>query len=348
MSVSWSLERDIDAVLQAPHIDWSSLQRGSLLVTGGTGFIGRWLLETLVAANRKLDLDLTLHVLSRRAPEFGRRLPHLAHDPALSLIDGDVRTLATRESFTHIIHAAADASASLNENDPLAVFRTIVHGTENVLEIARAGQARKTLFLSSGAVYGQQPGDVPHVREGAPLGPDPQNPRNTYAEAKRAAEMLCSLYRKQFGTEVVSARIFSLLGPFLPLDIHFAAGNFIRDALSGRTIQVNGNGRPVRSYLYPGDLVHWLLVLLTRPSMHTAYNIGAERGLTIAELAQRVADLVGNGRIAVADQSEGGWNAGRYVPDTHRIREEFGLEESVGLDQTILRTAQSYGWQTPK
>ena len=228
------------------------------------------------------------------------------------------------------------------------MFRTIVHGTENILEIARAGPVQKSLFLSSGAVYGQQPSDVSHVPEDVPLGPDPQNPRNAYAEAKRAAELLCALYRKQFGTEVVSARIFSLLGPFLPLDIHFAAGNFVRDALRGETIQVSGNGRPVRSYLYPVDLVHWLLVLLTRPSRHSAYNIGSERCLMIAELAQRIADLVGNGRVAIAGQSEDGWNAGRYVPATQRIREEFRLEESVDLDQAILRTAQSYGWRMPE
>lgn len=343
----WSLETDIDAVLLAPNIDWSSLRQGSLLITGGTGFIGRWLLEVLVAANRRFNLNLTLHVLSRRASEFVRRLPHLAHDPALLLIEGDVRTMTVRGPFTHIVHAAADASASLNENDPLAVFRTIVKGTENVLEIARAEQACRTLFLSSGAVYGQQPAALSHVAEEALLGPDPQNPRNTYAEAKRAAETLCALYRKQFGTEVVTARIFSLLGPFLPLDIHFAAGNFIRDALSGRAIQISGNGRPVRSYLYPGDLVHWLMVLLTQPSRQSAYNIGSEQGLTIAELAQRIAELVGNGRIDIADRSEGGWNVGRYVPDTRRIREEFSLEESVDLDQSILRTAQSYGWQAP-
>jgi dTDP-glucose 4,6-dehydratase len=340
------LARDIQAILAAPGIDWTALRAGKLLITGGTGFIGHWLVETLTTANRVLALDLQLDLVTRNAATFARRRPHLAENPAVRIIESDVRKLRRHTPYTHIVHAAADASAQLNENAPYTVFQTIVHGMENILDIAQAKKVAKVLFLSSGAVYGQQPPECTHVPEEATFGPDPQNPRNTYAEAKRAAEMLGSIYRAQYALDVVSARIFSLLGPLLPLDIHFAAGNFIRDALRGDVLRVHGDGRPVRSYLYPGDLVHALLLLLTRPTRHTAYNLGSEHALSIAELAQRIADLIGNGRITIAQKSDPGWNAGRYVPDTRRIREEFGFTPRISLEKAILRTALWHGHTT--
>jgi dTDP-glucose 4,6-dehydratase len=151
--------------------------------------------------------------------------------------------------------------------------------------------------------------------------------------------MLCAVYRKQFAVNVVTARIFSLLGPFMPLDTHFAAGNFIRDALAEQRIIVQGNGRPIRSYLYPSDLVIWLLTLLTASPRQAAYNVGSERGVSIAELAQTVAQLISRQGHEVLGRDDTGWNAGRYVPDTSLIRKEFDLTESVTLEYSILSTA---------
>ena len=336
---AWRLADDLDAILAAPRIEWEALRQGRLLLTGGTGFIGRWLLEALQQANDRLGLDLRITVPSRRPEAFRHRASHLLANGKLTLLPLDLAASRPSGDFTHVIHAATDASATLNEVEPLTVFRTIVRGTEHVLELAASRPDVKVLFLSSGAVYGQQPRELAGVPETWNGSPDPQLARNAYGEAKRAAEMLCAIYRKQFGVNVVSARIFSLLGPFLPLGTHFAAGNFIRDALAGEKIVVQGNGRPVRSYLYPSDLVSWLLTLLTASPREPAYNIGSERAVSIAELAQTVAALLGRQGHEVLGRDDAGWNAGRYVPDTSLIRGEFGLAESVSLDSAILNTA---------
>lgn len=336
---SWQLESDLAGILATPQIDWQSLRHARLLLTGGTGFIGRWLLEALQLANDRLALDLHITVPSRHPEVFRQRAGHLLANGKLTLVPLDLALARPEGNFTHIIHAATDASARLNEEAPLTVFRTIVQGTEHVLELAAAQPDSKVLFLSSGAVYGQQPPELTGISETWNGSPDPQNPRNAYGEAKRGAEMLCAIYRKQFGVDVVTARIFSLLGPFLPLTTHFAAGNFIRDALAGETIVVHGNGRPVRSYLYPVDLVGWLLTLLTTTPRHTAYNIGSERAVSIADLAHTVAQLLGKKGCQVLGRDDAGWNAGRYVPDTSLIRQEFGLKETVSLESAILNTA---------
>ena len=166
-----------------------------------------------------------------------------------------------------------------------------------------------------------------------------------YAEGKRASEMLCAIYGKQFGCHIVVARIFALLGPLLNLDIHFAAGNFIRDAISGKKISVSGDGRPERSYLYPSDLVVWLLAMLTHGNPGAAYNAGSEEGVSIADLAKLTSLLIGNHGYEVLGLTDSGWNPGRYVPSNQLIQEQLNVKQTVSLAESIKRTAYWNGWR---
>ena len=334
------LERDLDAVQVALAPLWWRLSGARVFMTGGTGFIGRWMLEALARA----DIEIEVTILSRDPAAFTAKAPHLAR--RFQLIKGDITGFAPAGgSFTHVIHAATEASAALNNNDPRRMFDTIVTGTRHALDFAVERGAERFFFLSSGAVYGAQPWDLTHVAEGWMGGPDPRDPRSAYGEGKRAAEMLCAIYGKQFGLDVVNARILALLGPLLSLDIHFAAGNFIRDAIAGRTIRVKGAGTAVRSYLYPADLTVWLWTLLISGQPAAVFNIGSEEAVSIAELAQRTAALLGAPNVEILGQPDSGWNPGRYVPSTAAIRGEFGLSPTIGLDEAIRRTALWNGWK---
>jgi dTDP-glucose 4,6-dehydratase len=224
------------------------------------------------------------------------------------------------------------------------MFDTVVTGTRHVLDLAVANRVRRMLFLSSGAVYGAQPPDIMHVAEDWTGGPDCRDPGNTYAEAKRAAEMLCAIASKKHNLNVATARIFAVLGPLLPLDTHFAAGNFIRDALAGRRITVQGAGTAVRSYLYAADLAAWLWRILLAAPARATYNVGSEHAVSIADLARRTADLLGEAGHEVLGRPDPGWNPGRYVPSTAAIRRDLGVFESVSLDEAIRRTAIWNGW----
>ena len=343
--MSWTFADDLAAIDAALADDWPGLAGARLLVTGGTGFIGRWLLEALRYADARHGLGLHATILTRDPIAFAARAPHLAGHPGFRFVAGDVLSLAPDgERYTHVIHAATDASAALVANQPTLMFDTVVTGTRNVLDFAVAAEARRFLFLSSGAIYGAQPWDVTHIGEDWTGGPDPRDVRNTYAEAKRAAEMLAAIYAKANGLEVVTARIFAVLGPLLPLDTHFAAGNFIRDALAGRTVRVEGSGQAVRSYLYAADLTAWLLAALLRAPAGTTYNVGSEEAVSIARLAERTAAVLGGAGHEVLGKADPGWNAGRYVPSTASIRQELGVRETVGLDEAIRRTAMWNGW----
>ncbi|MEO7692149.1 MAG: NAD(P)-dependent oxidoreductase [Sphingomonas sp.] len=334
------LERDLDAVQAALAPLWWRLSGTRVFMTGGTGFIGRWMLEALARA----DIEIEVTILSRDPEAFTAKAPHLAR--RFQLIKGDITGFASPSgSFTHVIHAATEASAALNNNDPRRMFDTIVTGTRNALDFAVERGVERFFFLSSGAVYGAQPWELTHVAEDWMGGPDPCDPRSAYGEGKRAAEMLCTIYGKQFGLDVVNARIFALLGPLLSLDIHFAAGNFIRDAIAGRTIRVEGAGTAVRSYLYPADLTVWLWTLLIRGQSGTVFNVGSEEAVSIAELAQRTAALLGAPDVEILGKPDLGWNPGRYVPSTAAIRGAFDLSPTIGLDEAIRRTALWNGWK---
>src|SRR5208283_3137026 len=153
---------------------------------------------------------------------FRAKAPHLASHPSIQLLAGDIRSFKfPTGAFSHVIHAATESSANLNEENPLLLFETIVDGTRRALEFARHSGANSFLLTSSGAVYGRQPPDLTHVPEDYGGGPEATAPRWAYGEGKRAAEMLCALYAKQHGLRPRIARCFAFVGPYLPLDIHF-------------------------------------------------------------------------------------------------------------------------------
>jgi dTDP-glucose 4,6-dehydratase len=341
----WSLDDDLDFVRHAVGESWNALRGERIFITGGTGFIGRWLLESLRHADQQLGLGVRVTILTRDAEAFRCKAPHLAGYPGFTMQAGDVGSFALPEGdYAYVIHAATDASADLNENNPRLMFDTVLNGTRRALDLAVEKHAR-VLFLSSGAVYGQQPWNVEQLGEGWRGGPDCTDPRATYAEAKRAAETLCAIYAKQFGTHIVTARIFALLGPFLQLGAHFAAGNFIRDAMQGKPVVVNGNGLPERSYLYAADLTAWLWRMLIEAEPGRTYNVGSDESVSIAQLAQRIATTLAHGEFDVRGKADIGWNPGRYVPDTGAIRRELGLVQTVSLEDAILRTALWNGWK---
>jgi nucleoside-diphosphate-sugar epimerase len=325
----------IDAAL-APH--WHRLDGARLFVTGGTGFIGRWMLEALARAR----IDVRATVLTRDPAAYAARAPHLAaRFPGMA---GDIlRFDPPGGDFTHVIHGATDASAALTASDPRRMFDTIVGGTGAALDLAREHDAR-FLLMSSGAIYGAQPFDLSHAGEEWMGGPDPRDPRSSYAEGKRAAETLTNIYHHQFGLDTVTARIFALLGPGLSLDTHFAAGNFIRDALAGRTVTVNGAGEAVRSYLYAADLAVWMWRLVLSAAPGSTYNVGSEEAVSIAALARRTAELLGAPGAAIRGAPDAGWNPGRYVPATAAIRRDLGVAATITLDEAIRRTAAAHGW----
>jgi dTDP-glucose 4,6-dehydratase len=305
------------------------------------------LLESFAWANRRLDLHAHAVGLSRNPGRLAEKAPHLAQDPAITLHAADVRHGDFPQgAFSHVIHAATEASSKLNAESPLVMFDTIVEGTRRALQFSIAGSVTRFLLVSSGAVYGAQPPQLANVSESFEGGPDPLNPASAYAEGKRSAEMLCSLAASPRLVTTV-ARCFAFVGPYMKLDAHFAIGNFISDRLHDRPIRVQGDGSPVRSYLYASDLMVWLWTILFQGQSRRAYNVGSEEALSIGILAREVAAaLPPDVDVDIASPAMAGAPVQRYVPCTARAREELGLRAEVTLREAICRTHAWFSGQT--
>jgi dTDP-glucose 4,6-dehydratase len=318
---------DLDFILERTRELWEEVRGERLFITGGTGFFGRWLLESFGWINRHLSLGATAVVLSRS--------PRVADDPAVRFHLGDVGSFDYPDgSFSHIIHAATTAGAQV---DPLTMLDTIVQGTRRTLDFARASGARKFLLTSSGAVYGPQPSEMTHIPETFLGGPDVMNPGSVYGEGKRVAELLCAVYHQLYGIDTKIARCFAFAGPHLPLDAHFAIGNFVRDALAGGPITVNGDGSPYRSYLYAADLMIWLWTILFAGAACRPYNVGSEDGRDIRTIAETVARSIQPSVEIRVMKPPSDAPPLRYVPDTGRAQTELGLRTETTLEDAVAR-----------
>lgn len=337
---------DLKAILAATAPLWEAMRGQRLFLTGGTGFFGCWLTESFLHINRALSLEARLTVLSRNPQAFLAKLPHLAQDPALTLLAGDVRTFPfPADPHRFILHAATEASALQAATRPHEMLSTILAGTERTLAFAAATGATRMLFTSSGAVYGPQPPHIAYVNETYTGAPDPLLPASVYAEGKRAAEQMCALAATP-QLEIAIARCFAFVGPHLPLDAHFAAGNFLRDALSGTPICIQSDGSSLRSYLYASDLTTWLWTMLFQAPSLRAYNVGSEDSVDIITLARTVCTVVNPSLPAPSAQPPAPDSIPhRYVPSTARARTELGLHQTVSLTQALERTA---AWQRLK
>lgn len=313
-----------------------------LLLTGGTGFFGKALLGHWMAQNGRCRPSEMVTALSRDPTAFTNNHREFANLPWLRWHQGNIvnlDSLPKHTRFTHIIHAAADSTLGPTLT-PLQRHDQIIDGTRNLLDLAIRCDSRRFLFTSSGGVYGSQPAQIDRMSEDWLGMPDPLNPDMAYGVAKRGAEHLCALYRHAHGLETVIARCFAFVGPDLPLDVHFAIGNFIRDALSADAITVGGDGSPLRSYLDQRDLAVWLNKLLLKGSAGQAYNVGSDQSIRIGDLAHLVRDTLSPGKpVLIKGVPNALQHRNIYVPDITKAKNELGLRVSVSLTDAISHAA---------
>ncbi len=291
-----------------------------IFLTGGTGFFGKSILDYF---RRYPVPDLTFTILARHPDSFRRDFPELCVLPGLRFLCGDVRSFEfPAEHFDYVIHAATPAVTTL---PPGEMHSIVVEGTKRALAFSEHCGASRFMLTSSGAVYGIQPPDLERIPEDFPC-----NPVTEYGIAKLAAEKLCI----ESGQYVLLPRCFTFIGRYLPRDIHYAAGNFLRDCELHRPVTIRGDGRTIRSYMHADDLVEWLFALLISGRSGIPYNIGSEDAVSIRELAELICAKFGGERgIRTLGKPLTSSAPPRYVPSTQRIREELGLRVQRRLSE---------------
>ena len=333
---------DLEHILSKTRGLFKHVYKKRFFITGGTGFFGLWLLESFVWINDLLKLNSSVVVLSRNPEIFKKNNPYFKKIKSVRFLKGDMRSFRFPEGQYHyIIHAATD-------NNPcssfLDLFKNNIAGTQRVLNFAKACHNEAFLFTSSGAVYGEQPVEMLRIPEDYRGAPATVNINSAYGESKRVSEFYCVNYAREFGLNVKIARCFAFLGPNLPLDVNFAAGNFVRDALKGGPIYVKSNKRVYRSYLYSADLIIWLWTILFTGRTNKPYNVGSSRPCSILALADLVAGVF-SPKIEIKIQNKTKNNrrpVEHYIPDTKLAQKELGLRQFISLKDGIRKMVKFY------
>jgi UDP-glucuronate decarboxylase len=302
------------------------------MVTGGAGFIGSHLSRRLLALGHDVLVVDNFYSSNRRNVE------DLRDEPRYELMRHDV-TFPLYVEVDEIYHLACPASPIFYQRDPVQTTKTCVHGSINMLGLAKR-TAAKILLASTSEVYGDP---AEHPQEESYWGHvNPIGPRSCYDEGKRCAETLFFDYYRQHALRVKVARIFNTYGPkMLPNDGRVVS-SFIVQALQGEPLTIFGDGSQTRSFCYVDDLVDGLILLMeTGDDVTGPINLGNPGEFTMLELATKVIEMVGNG-TAVEHRPLPQDDPVRRCPDIDQARKVLGWEPTVGLDEGLSRTVEYF------
>lgn len=322
----------------------SSLGRRHIAVTGGTGFLGTWIAESIAALNDEYRLGIRLDLYARDLGDWRRRYPHLAARSDITLVSQDVRSpFEYARTTSLVVHAAGIPNNRVHASDPLRVHQTTLQGLNNALAAAaQLDNLSRFLNVSSCLVSGapEHGGALAETDVHAvPVG----QPHRVYADAKRAAESLAAIYRSQLRLPVSTIRPFTFAGAYQALDRPWAINNFLRDVLSGGDIRIHGDGSARRSYLYGSDAACWTLAALVNGADGQVYNVGSAQPVSHLELARLIVARVAPRAQVVLNTAPG--KASRVddlFPDCSVTTRSLGVAQTCSLEQTIEKTWRWY------
>jgi UDP-glucuronate decarboxylase len=299
-----------------------------VLVTGGAGFLGSHLCERL------LDDGADVLCVDNFYSSTRRNIRHLLDHPRFELMRHDV-TFPLYVEVDEIYHLACPASPVFYQRDPVQTTKTSVHGSINILGLAKRTGAR-VLLTSTSEVYGDP--TVTPQSETYWGNVNPIGIRSCYDEGKRCAETLFFDYWRQHQLPIKVVRIFNTYGPRMLPDDGRVVSNFIVQALSGEDLTIYGDGQQTRSFCYVDDLVSGLLAMMgTDASVTGPINLGNPHEITIVELAERVAELVG-GSCKVVHVDLPSDDPRQRRPDITRAHEALGWAPAVELEMGLRNT----------
>ena len=319
-----------------------------IAVTGGTGFLGSWIAETVAALNDEHRLGITLDLYARNIKDWAQKYPHLSKRNDIHLQSQDVRSsfeFARKTNF--VIHAAGLPNNRLHSSNPLLVHRTTMCGINNALEAAsQLDSLTRFVNVSSCLVSGTptRPGSLAETD----YFPMPCGQLHTvYAEAKRAAENLAAIYRSQFRMPISTIRPFTIAGPYQELDRPWALTNIVHDILTGRDIRIHGDGSARRSYLYGSDAAWWTLAALVNGTNGASYNVGSATAVTHLELVKFISyATTSNPNVVLNTAPSQLTRQNDLYPDTTVTQRCLGVTETCSLSKTVNKTLRWFGVAT--
>ncbi len=329
MTGSELLELDLEEIISNSLENLKRLDGSRILILGGTGFVGKWLVFSLLRARTEHKLDYEINVVTRSeqksATLFAKQnITYIQHDLSKSPL-----ALPSADYFIHGSTPSVPSTGSLN---PSEVINSTLNGSISIFSaVERSTNVKSALFLSSGAVYGQQPLHLTNQPEKEVMIPNPT--LSAYGLSKIQSEILFTQMNLTLGVPISTPRLFAFFGPNLSLNEHFAIGNFFRDARAGQPIRVMGNPQTTRSYMYPTNLIASLIELLVKPDS-SIINLGSSDPITMVRLAESIRDYFGRGEIEFLGKQSPPSN---YVPETRWLQDKFKGNNQTKLQEGLRR-----------
>jgi len=296
-------------------LDWELFHDATVVVSGASGMVGTFLVDVLMARNISHGLNCTIHAVARNLSGLTERFGHYGAHENLRLTVADVTVDAIDvPSADLVIHAASNTHPLQYASDPIGTIMTNVQGTRSMLDLAVRAHARRTVFVSSVEIYGEnRPGGAPFTE--SDMGRiDSNTLRAGYPESKRTGETLCQAFRAQYGIDVVIPRLPRVFGPTMRVTDTKAASQFLLRAIAGEDIVLKSDGEQQYSFCHVSDAVSAILTCLTAGQSGDAYNVAHPScDVRLKDLAQIVAEKVGR---AVVFASPDAQEAGGYSQAT--------------------------------
>lgn len=329
------IQEDCLKSIKSSILTLERLKSSHILITGGTGFVGTWLIEMLNLLNKEFNLNIQVYVIARNEPQnysFNR-------DTNVHFIKLDIRNLKEiPSSINYIIHAAGSPDSREHVSNSIKTVETFYKGTQNILDIAsRLPNLIKIIHFSSNKIYGSNYSTIP-LEEKSSIIAGYSN-QDIYSESKRISETLCKAYISELGLPIIIVRPFAFIGPFQSLDKPWAINNFIRDAILGGPIRILGNELTTKSYMYGSDLANYVLNILALGKVGEVYNVGSSQPTTLLELAIKIKNIINSEIEILIKSSKNNYSQTSFdVPQTSKIENELQLISSFNIDDALKRT----------
>lgn len=332
----------LESLKLAPELQ-SKLNNQRIAVIGGTGFIGTWLAEVISALNDDLGCRIQLDLIGRSTSKWLLSNTHLSNRSDIALYSSDIRSsFNLAKDVTYVINAAGIADPRMHSSDPIRMHETHLQGALNSLYSAtQLERLQRFVHLSSGLVVGAMQENAGIKERDVGL-LDFTRIHNAYAESRRATENLVALFANQHRLAISTARAFTFVGPYQPLETPWAINNFISDSINRRNIKILGDGSTKRSYIYGSDAACWLLKTLTDGKDNEIYNIGGSEVISHADVATLITNQPGNSSTIIYSN----FNTDRsfdFYPDLEHVKNTLNLQQAISTLTAIDRTIKWHG-----
>lgn len=296
------IQEDLEKIISFKAVDWKVFQGKTVLISGANGMLPSYMVETLLYLNKKYDYHIKVKALVRNLEKAQMCFSEHIEDEALDFLVQDVAEPIEYDGDIHfIIHAASQAAPSYYGVDPVGTFKANTLGTLNMLELAKEKRLEGFLYFSTGAVYGNLPGEKIILKEDNPGAVNILDIRNCYGESKRAGENACVCYHYQYGVPTKIVRIFHTFGPKVNLNDGRVFSDFCKNILNNENIVLKSDGSAKRSFCYVADAVQAYFLILLKGEPATAYNVGGDEDheVTIRDLSQMLVELFPEKKLEV-------------------------------------------------